>query len=149
VREALSLIYRGALSSLVHGHGLRVLAGDTEGDVVAKAARMLSGPRPSISPRWCACGSAWPTRARLPTRRSCASSAATTPPLRRAGFRAARHRRRGLGMNRPLMTGLAGFALVALLGIWFLTHYDLEAARDWQPPRGIVGATASSPASGS
>jgi hypothetical protein len=41
-------------------------------------------------------------------------------------------------MNRPLMTGLAGVALVALSGIWFLTHYDLEPAREWQPPQGIV-----------
>ena len=41
-------------------------------------------------------------------------------------------------MNRPLLTGLVGTALVALLGVWFLTHYDLEAAREWQPPRGVV-----------
>ncbi len=44
VREALSLIYRGALSVLVHDHGLRVPPGDTEGEVIAKAACLLLPP---------------------------------------------------------------------------------------------------------
>jgi len=45
VREALSIVYRGTLSRLVHGHGLRLARGDTEGDVVAKARGLLArGP---------------------------------------------------------------------------------------------------------
>jgi len=41
VREALSLVYRGALSHLVHGLGLRVTAGATEHDVGRDAAGAL------------------------------------------------------------------------------------------------------------
>jgi hypothetical protein len=42
VREALSLIYRGTLSILVHERGLRVLPGDTEGEVTLKAGPLLA-----------------------------------------------------------------------------------------------------------
>lgn len=38
VRGGLSLLYRGALSVLVHGDGLEVSAGDTEGDCVRRVA---------------------------------------------------------------------------------------------------------------
>jgi len=45
VREALSLLYRGALSYLVHGRGLVVRRGATEGDVLVLAQRQLAaGP---------------------------------------------------------------------------------------------------------
>lgn len=40
-REALSLLYRGALSSLVHRHALSLQAGDTEGDCLRAASRVL------------------------------------------------------------------------------------------------------------
>ena len=38
VRGGLGLLYRGALSVLVHGNGLEVAAGDTEGDCVRRVA---------------------------------------------------------------------------------------------------------------
>lgn len=41
IREALSLLYRGALSSLIHRHRLRLLAGDTEEDCLRAAAKHL------------------------------------------------------------------------------------------------------------
>jgi hypothetical protein len=40
-REALSLLYRGALSHLVHQRGLRIARGATEGDVLRLAERSL------------------------------------------------------------------------------------------------------------
>lgn len=43
-REALSLLYRGALSALVHRHEVALQAGDTEGDCLRAASRSL--PRP-------------------------------------------------------------------------------------------------------
>ncbi len=43
LREALSLLYRGALSALVHRHEVRLEPGDTEGDCVRLAARSLEG----------------------------------------------------------------------------------------------------------
>lgn len=44
LREALSLLYRGALSALVNRHRIRLEAGDTEGDCVRLAARALERP---------------------------------------------------------------------------------------------------------
>jgi len=41
LREALSLLYRGALSSLVHNHHLQLGAGDTEGDCSRAVSRSL------------------------------------------------------------------------------------------------------------
>jgi hypothetical protein len=41
LREALSLLYRGALSQLVHARGLRIGEGATEGDVLRIARRAL------------------------------------------------------------------------------------------------------------
>jgi hypothetical protein len=41
LREALSLLYRGALSHLVHQRGLRIGSGATEGDVMSLARRLL------------------------------------------------------------------------------------------------------------
>lgn len=41
MREALSLLYRGALSALVHRHEVALQAGDTEGDCVRAANRAL------------------------------------------------------------------------------------------------------------
>lgn len=41
MREALSLLYRGALSALVHRHEVDLQAGDTEGDCVRAANRAL------------------------------------------------------------------------------------------------------------
>ena len=43
-RAALSLLYRGALSRLVHGHGVPVRAASTEGECVQLAARHLAAP---------------------------------------------------------------------------------------------------------
>jgi hypothetical protein len=43
-REALSLLYRGALSALVHRHAVRLEPGDTEGDCVQFAAQALQRP---------------------------------------------------------------------------------------------------------
>jgi hypothetical protein len=42
-REALSLLYRGALSALVHRYEVALQAGDTEGDCVRAAALRLPG----------------------------------------------------------------------------------------------------------
>lgn len=44
LREALSLLYRGALSALVHRHAVRLEPGDTEGDCVRLAAGALAPP---------------------------------------------------------------------------------------------------------
>lgn len=41
LREALSLLYRGALSALVHRHQVALVAGDTEDDCVRAASRKL------------------------------------------------------------------------------------------------------------
>jgi len=41
-------------------------------------------------------------------------------------------------MRRAVFGGLAAVALVVLLGSWFLSHYDLVPAREWQPPRAVV-----------
>lgn len=41
LREALSLLYRGALSALVHRHEVRLEPGDTEGDCVRLAAKAI------------------------------------------------------------------------------------------------------------
>jgi hypothetical protein len=43
-RAALSLLYRGALSRLVHGHGVPVRAASTEGECMQLAARHLGDP---------------------------------------------------------------------------------------------------------
>jgi len=43
-RAALSLLYRGALSRLVHGHGVPIRAASTEGECVSLASRRLAGP---------------------------------------------------------------------------------------------------------
>lgn len=43
-REALSLLYRGALSALVHRYEIRLQAGDTEGDCVRAASTKLPEP---------------------------------------------------------------------------------------------------------
>lgn len=43
-RAALSLLYRGALSRLVHGHGVPVRAASTEGECMQLAARHLGVP---------------------------------------------------------------------------------------------------------
>lgn len=40
-REALSMLYRGALSSLVHSHRLQLCPGDTEGDCSRAVSRIL------------------------------------------------------------------------------------------------------------
>lgn len=45
VRGGLSLLYRGALSVLVHGDGLEVAAGDTEGDCVRRVAALGDAER--------------------------------------------------------------------------------------------------------
>jgi len=45
VREALSLLYRGALSVLVHRERVRLVEGDTEGDTLRAARKAL--PRPA------------------------------------------------------------------------------------------------------
>jgi hypothetical protein len=44
LREALSLLYRGALSALVHRHEVRLEPGDTEGDCVRLAGTALAPP---------------------------------------------------------------------------------------------------------
>ncbi|MDR2837828.1 MAG: DUF4129 domain-containing protein [Azonexus sp.] len=44
-RAALSLLYRGALSRLAHGHALPIRAASTEGDCVKLANRRLDTPR--------------------------------------------------------------------------------------------------------
>ena len=44
LRDALSLLYRGALSALVHRHDVRLEPGDTEGDCVQLAGRALAQP---------------------------------------------------------------------------------------------------------
>ena len=43
VRDALSLLYRGALSVLVHRERVRLAEGDTEGDALRAARRVLAG----------------------------------------------------------------------------------------------------------
>ena len=43
-RAALSLLYRGALSQLVHRHGIAIRAASTEGECVALARAVLPGP---------------------------------------------------------------------------------------------------------
>ncbi len=56
LREALSLLYRGALSQLIHGRGLRVGAGATEADVLRLAQLELPGAAAgffeSLLPTW-------------------------------------------------------------------------------------------------
>ena len=47
VREALSLLYRGALSSLVHSKGMELQAGDTERDCLNRARAVL--PRQGLA----------------------------------------------------------------------------------------------------
>jgi hypothetical protein len=42
MHEALSLLYRGALSRLVHGHGVAIQASSTEGDCLRLAGKVLS-----------------------------------------------------------------------------------------------------------
>jgi hypothetical protein len=44
LREALSLLYRGALSELIHRYRVVVHAGDTEGDCTRAALRALDRP---------------------------------------------------------------------------------------------------------
>lgn len=44
-RQALSLLYRGALSRLVHAHGVAIRAASTEGECVALARGRLEAPR--------------------------------------------------------------------------------------------------------
>lgn len=44
LRESLSLLYRGALSALVHGKEVRLAEGDTEGDCLAAAHGVLPSP---------------------------------------------------------------------------------------------------------
>jgi len=44
LREALSLLYRGALSALVHRHGIKLDEGCTEGDCARAARAALPGP---------------------------------------------------------------------------------------------------------
>lgn len=44
-RAALSLLYRGALSRLVHAHGVPIRAASTEGECIALAAQRLDAPR--------------------------------------------------------------------------------------------------------
>ncbi len=55
-RAALSLLYRGALSRLVHGHRLPILAASTEGECVQLAAQRLT---PEISSFFARLVSAW------------------------------------------------------------------------------------------
>lgn len=43
LREGLSLLYRGALSTLVHQHRVELAQGDTEGDALRAARRALDG----------------------------------------------------------------------------------------------------------
>lgn len=73
VREALSLLYRGALSHLVHVRGLRVGKGATEGDVLRLAhAAWVDGPTAffdTLMPAWVEAAYA----ARLPTAASVAA----------------------------------------------------------------------------
>jgi hypothetical protein len=45
VRGGLSLLYRGALSALVHGEGLEIAAGDTEGDCARRVAALGNAQR--------------------------------------------------------------------------------------------------------
>jgi hypothetical protein len=56
LREALSLLYRGALSVLVHQRGLRIGSGATEGDVLRLVQRLLpaamSGYFERLLPTW-------------------------------------------------------------------------------------------------
>ena len=55
LREALSLLYRGALSQLIHIHGLRVGAGATESDVLRLARAQMpdaAGFFESLLPTW-------------------------------------------------------------------------------------------------
>ncbi len=56
LREALSLLYRGALSHLVHQRGLRIGGGATEGDVMRFARRLLPAATASyfdrLLPAW-------------------------------------------------------------------------------------------------
>lgn len=67
LREALSLLYRGALSTLVHARGLRVGAGATEADVLrlaqARAPGATAGFFQELLPAWMESAYA----ARLPT----------------------------------------------------------------------------------
>lgn len=73
IREALSLLYRGALSHLVHVRGLRVGKGATEGDVLRLAhAAWVDGPTAffdTLMPAWVEAAYA----ARLPTAASVAA----------------------------------------------------------------------------
>ncbi len=48
-REALALLYRGALSRLAHGEGIEFCAGDTEGDCLARVTRGRSPARAAFA----------------------------------------------------------------------------------------------------
>lgn len=50
-RQALSLLYRGALSRLVHAHGVAIRAASTEGECVALARGRLEAPRSAFFAR--------------------------------------------------------------------------------------------------
>lgn len=50
-RAALSLLYRGALSRLVHAHAVPIVAASTEGECVALAAQRLDAPRSAFFAR--------------------------------------------------------------------------------------------------
>lgn len=50
-RQALSLLYRGALSRLVHAHGVAIRAASTEGECVALARQRLAAPRSAFFAR--------------------------------------------------------------------------------------------------
>lgn len=50
-RQALSLLYRGALSRLVHGHGVAIRAASTEGECVNLARARLEAPRSAFFAR--------------------------------------------------------------------------------------------------
>ncbi len=50
-RAALALLYRGALSRLIHGHGVPVRSASTEGECLALAADRLDAPRQELFAR--------------------------------------------------------------------------------------------------
>jgi hypothetical protein len=55
MREALALLYRGALSQLVHRRGVELLASHTEAEVLGLAPAETTGYLAGLIDAWCAC----------------------------------------------------------------------------------------------
>ena len=120
LREALGLLYRGALSELVHKRGVQLLASHTEGEAVRLAGHAL------LRARWSTRGSAARTRAACRRRTKSSGSRDGLPGgvrmktriiVARPARRWSRSRvdlvslhlraRAGAGMGRPLRRGAA------------------------------------------